>query len=139
MDYLQAINAIEHELAQSYRSAAIAVGEAAVRGGYDQQHGGIFEYGSATGGPDSKVKVWWIQAEAMLALWKLYEWHEEAKSGSSQLYLQMLADTVRFVQEHVTDTEGPGEQFWQVRVSAADSGFLQVVNHQTLDPEPGLT
>lgn len=115
LDYLHSINAINDELAASYRTAAISVGEAAVRDGYDHKHGGIFQDGSASGGPVNTDKVWWVQAEAMQALWKLHQHHEEISSGSSGMYLQMLADTVRFMKEHVTDTQGPGEQFWQVR------------------------
>jgi hypothetical protein len=115
LDYLHSINAINNELAASYRTAAISVGEAAVRDGYDHKHGGIFQNGSASDGHVNTDKVWWVQAEAMQALWKLHQHHEEISSGSSGMYLQMLADTVRFMKEHVTDTQGPGEQFWQVR------------------------
>lgn len=131
LDYLDSIAAISPEVSQEYRATAMSIGAAAVRDGYDMQHGGVYESGSPTTGPQSKIKVWWVQAEAMLALWKLHQYYDQPEqggagstsqgdglggsSGSAPSYLEVLAHTVSFVREHQTDAAGGGEQFWQVR------------------------
>jgi hypothetical protein len=185
LNYLQSISAISPQLARQYRATVMSIGAAAARAGFDRVHGGIYEYGSPATGPESTVKVWWIQAESMLALWKLHQYYSSpsgtgvspavgslARQGSiedvrlgaptaknsnanvnanvnanananvnanvnananananvSQVvgdrarlqYLYMLAKTARFVSEKLTDTEGGGEQFWQVRLWSAN-------------------
>jgi hypothetical protein len=79
------------------------------------------------------VKVWWVQAESMLALWKLHQYYglgegaagpaaagqgsrADAAAGGRLRYLRVLAKTAAFVREHSTDTAGGGEMFWQVRM-----------------------
>lgn len=76
-----------------------------------------------------------LSTESMLALWKLHQHYDlglaasstssdnskgsantsTSSSLSSTKYLQLLARTAEFVRDHVTDNEGGGEQFWQVR------------------------
>jgi mannose/cellobiose epimerase-like protein (N-acyl-D-glucosamine 2-epimerase family) len=73
LDYLLSIGAIKPALAERHRAVVMSAGAAAVRDGVDSQAGGIFESGGAEAGPQSRLKVWWVQAEAMLALWKLHE------------------------------------------------------------------
>jgi hypothetical protein len=60
----------------------MSVGAAAVRDGFDSQAGGIFESGGAEAGPQSRLKVWWVQAEALLALWKLHVWFDGTAGGA---------------------------------------------------------
>ena len=48
-----------------------------------------------------------MQAESMMALWKL--WKHSGQVG----YLQKLAQSTRFMREHVLDNVY-GEMFWQV-------------------------
>ena len=82
-----------------------------------------------------QVKVWWVQAESMLALWKLHQYYglgegaaaaaapaaavkgsgADAAAGGRLSYLRALAKTAAFVREHSTDAAGGGEMFWQVR------------------------
>lgn len=42
----------------------MSIGAAAVRDGFDSEHGGVYESGLPVVGPQSTVKVWWIQAGA---------------------------------------------------------------------------
>lgn len=110
LDYLLSIKAIAPALATGYRATAMSVGAAAVKASYDSQHGGVFEHsqpGTATN-VTSKAKIWWVQAESMLGLWKLYKYYDNDKQ-----YLEKLADIVKFVRNHVTDAMY-GEQYWQV-------------------------
>lgn len=121
LDYLESISAIDPDLAKRYRATVMSIGAAAVRDGYDNKHGGIYESGSPTAGPESKAKVWWIQAESMLSLWKLHQYYQGQTDNTrvpaaGPSYLQALARTARFVKEHLTDTAGGGEQYWQVSI-----------------------
>jgi hypothetical protein len=118
-------------LVQQYNAectaAALAAGTAAVRQAHDQQYGGFFESfdpkaaanttGANTTGI-SKVKVWWIQNEALLALYKLHKNQanstQPGAASTAPNYLQLLAETARFLRQHQTDNEVAGEQFWQV-------------------------
>ncbi|KAF8072807.1 Cellobiose 2-epimerase [Scenedesmus sp. PABB004] len=109
IDHLQAVGALDDAAAMACRDAALAVGEAALAAGYDAVHGGVFEAGTPEGGPTSRVKVWWVQAESMLALWKLHELR-----GGSGGHLERLAQTARFVSAHLLDQGGAGEMLWQV-------------------------
>lgn len=65
LDYLLSIKAISAAKADGYRATVMSIGAAAVRDGFDPEHGGIYESGSPTGGPSSKVKVWWVQVRAV--------------------------------------------------------------------------
>lgn len=82
LDYLMSISAIDQQLAQQYRGTVMSIGAAAVRDGFDSQHGCIYETGLPVTGPVSTVKVWWVQAESVLALWKLHE-HSQSSDGSA--------------------------------------------------------
>lgn len=66
LDYLLSIRAISPAVAKQYRRTVMSIGAAAVRDGFDTQHGGIFESGLPSVGPQSKVKVWWVQVRGFL-------------------------------------------------------------------------
>jgi mannose/cellobiose epimerase-like protein (N-acyl-D-glucosamine 2-epimerase family) len=83
------------------------IGAAAVQQGYDEVHGGVFEAGLPGQAPSSTLKVWWVQMESVMALYKLYEYSRDSS------YLQKLAQSTRFVREHVLDSTY-GEMYWQV-------------------------
>jgi hypothetical protein len=57
VDYLRSIHAISPALAKQYRQTVMSIGAAAVRDGFDTQHGGIFESGQPSLGPQSKVRA----------------------------------------------------------------------------------
>lgn len=124
-------------------AAALAAGTAAVCEAHDQQHGGFYELfdpraSANTEGANlmgiSRVKVWWIQNEALLALYKLHKFQAKTPrpgasvgqseaaaaggaAGTQPNYVQLLAETARFLRQHQTDDEIAGEQFWQVKPS----------------------
>eukprot|EP00775_Hariotina_reticulata_P013461 gene13461-13587_t len=76
-DYLQSIQAITPATRDSYYQRLMGIAQAALRDGYDQIHGGVFELGSPSKGPTSRVKVWWVQDETLLALYKMYKYFGE--------------------------------------------------------------
>jgi hypothetical protein len=108
LDYLLAIHAINPATATRYRATAMDIGAAAVQQGYDAVHGGVFESGLPGQAPNSTLKVWWVQMESVMALYKLYQ-----HSGDVG-YLQKLAQSTGFVRQHVLDSTY-GEMYWQVR------------------------
>jgi mannose/cellobiose epimerase-like protein (N-acyl-D-glucosamine 2-epimerase family) len=107
LDYLLAIHAIEPATAARYRATAMDIGAAAVQQGYDAVHGGVYESGLPGQVPNSTLKVWWVQMESMMALYKLYQ------HSGDEAYLQKLAQSTCFVRQHVLDGTY-GEMFWQV-------------------------
>jgi hypothetical protein len=107
LDYLLAKRAIDPAAAARYRTTAMDIGAAAVQQGYDAVHGGVFESGLPGQAPSSTLKVWWVQMESVMALYKLYE-HSRDSS-----YLRKLAQSTRFVREHGLDSSY-GEMYWQV-------------------------
>lgn len=56
MNYLRTIRAISPALAKQYKQTVMSIGAAAVRDGFDTQHGGIFESGQPSLGPQRKVR-----------------------------------------------------------------------------------
>jgi hypothetical protein len=120
LDYLLSINATTNATRERCTAAAMATGAAAIDAAHDPIHGGFYELKTAAGSV-SRAKVWWIQANAMLALWKLHQYYggvsnsfAEGAVNDRQNYLAVLAGTTRFVRQYQTDNEVAGEQFWQV-------------------------
>ncbi|WIA09790.1 hypothetical protein OEZ85_009165 [Tetradesmus obliquus] len=127
LDYLLGIEAIPPATAAAYRAAAMNIGAAAVQQGYDAVHGGVFESGLPGRAPNSTAKVWWVQAESMMALWKL--WQHSGEVG----YLRKLAHSTRFVRQHVLDNVY-GEMFWQVEAD----GTSKFYNNTNLDTKGNM-
>ena len=69
----------------------------AVRCGFDQQRGGLFNYGHPTGQIADDRKVWWNQAELLGALAFLYRLTRE------QTYFDLLVRHVAFIDEYQSD------------------------------------
>jgi hypothetical protein len=117
LDYLLSINATTRTTHQTCTQAALTIGAAAVSEAHDAGNGGFYELRTANGNV-SNAKVWWIQSNAMLALFKLHKQGPTGRApgsdGSQTNYLKMLAETVWFVRQYQTDNEVAGEQFWQV-------------------------
>ena len=92
--------------------AAIAkltlVGEHAINQGFDLVHGGFYEEGIAGGTVTKTNKVWWAQAEALLGLWKLYQWTDDDK------FLRRIAATLDWI-ETFQRKKDIGEWYWEVK------------------------
>jgi mannobiose 2-epimerase len=85
--------------------AATRMGRHASDAGFDAEHGGLFEEGPVGAPPDKTLKVWWVQAEALPGLWRLYRLTGEAR------HLDRLERTLTFVEQHQRDAEF-GEWYW---------------------------
>lgn len=117
----------------TYQRSLMRVGERAVKYGYDATYGGVFnsgylrttkvpsEAGSKAAAAAAAVvrtpaadltKVWWVQAESILALWRLYQYTSDVS------YRDKLLTTLCFIDQHLIDHEF-GEWYWQVDRSGA--------------------
>jgi mannobiose 2-epimerase len=76
--------------------------------GFDGQAGGYFEEGPPGGPPTLRDKIWWVQAEALPALYRLY-----ALTGDP-LHLARLERTLDFIEVHQRDRRHGG-WFWSIR------------------------
>lgn len=109
LNYLGGVpGALDSTTEAPYRRFALDVGAAAVRDGYDRQHGGVFESTWST------AKLWWVQNEAMLGMYVVGDAAAFSTLDGREDYLQLVAHTAMFIRDKQTDTTGTGEQFWQV-------------------------
>ena len=112
LDVLLAAKAINPMVEAVYRQNMVTLGARTVTLGYDNQHGGFYDYGLPGEAPQSDKKIWWSQAEGALGLWNLYVHTKDLK------YLQMLVQTVGFMKEYLRDSRY-GEFLWQVEANGS--------------------
>eukprot|EP00899_Mesostigma_viride_P003581 jgi/Mesvir1/13223/Mv25859-RA.2 len=79
--------------------------------GADKEDGGVFESGPLGGDADMRGKVWWVQAEAMVAALYMY------RLTAEQQYLDFLLKTLSWVETCQVDWDH-GE--WHARLDLAD-------------------
>jgi mannobiose 2-epimerase len=104
----EAANVVGRGREPAVLSAALAIGVHSADWGFDPRRGGFFEAGPAGGGPATKrEKVWWIQCEALPALWQLYARTREPR------YLDRFEATLAFL-ENVQRDARYGELYWSV-------------------------
>jgi cellobiose epimerase len=89
-------------------AAARAMGENAASTGFDAERGGYFEYGVPGGPVTGRAKIWWVQCEALLGLWKLFE-----LTGNT-VQLDRLEATLSFLELQQWDGEY-GELYWGIQ------------------------
>jgi len=70
--------------------------------GFDPVQGGYFEEGPPGGAPTKTDKVWWIQAEALPSLYRLY------RLTGNAAYLNRLERTLDYVEKHQRDARYGG-------------------------------
>ena len=77
-----------------------------LRHGYDRLRGGFFSSGPLGKDADHTKKVWWVQAEALVAMLELYQLTGRAD------YYEAFARTLEFVAQHHVAREGG---WWAMR------------------------
>lgn len=92
--------------------AATRMARHASDAGFDAEHGGFFEEGAVGAAPDERLKVWWVQAEALPGLWRLYRLTGEPR------HLERLERTLTFIERHQRDAEF-GEWYWDTHPDGA--------------------
>jgi len=100
------------------RGVILTLGHNSSVWGYDAERGGYFDGGLPHGAVTQPNKIWWVQAEAMPSLVRLFELTHKTE------YLDRLDGTIRWIEEHQQDREF-GEWYW---------GILPDLS---LDPERG--
>ncbi len=98
--------------------AAIKMAEHTARYGYDPLLGGFFLKGKPLGQTTEHEKVWWVQAEALLGLFRLYQ------LSGDKTHLARMTKTLDFIENYLVDKDY-GEWYWGI----AQSG--QVSPHGT--------
>jgi cellobiose epimerase len=86
---------------------AFQLGSNAARLGFDPKLGGFFEEGIPNGPATKLEKIWWIQAEAIAGLYRLYQYKRDPK------LLDKLEQTIAFVEKYQRDPN-QGEWYWSV-------------------------
>ncbi|KAI8467612.1 MAG: Six-hairpin glycosidase-like protein [Monoraphidium minutum] len=104
--------------AAAARLAAVAA--RALREGYDSERGGVYEAGVPGAPPGagegaSTLKVWWVQAEALLAA------SDALRATGDDAYLGYIEGILKFVREHIRDA-ADGEWVWQTDAAGRVAG-----------------
>jgi mannose/cellobiose epimerase-like protein (N-acyl-D-glucosamine 2-epimerase family) len=63
----------------------------ALRYGYDRRRGGFYDSGKYNKFADRRIKIWWVQAESLLAALRMYEFTKE------DIYLQCFCQTLDWI------------------------------------------
>ena len=82
------------------RNWAQTICEHSIEFGYDRTHGGFFASGPLTGASDDQKKIWWTQAEALVAMLVMHRLTGDDK------YREIFEDSFRFVEQHHLAKEG---------------------------------
>jgi mannobiose 2-epimerase len=96
---LEAARALGRPDDQNLVAAARTMILTSASAGYDPAQGGYFEEGVPGGAPTKREKAWWVQAEALLALWRGYE-----LTGEVTL-IDRLDRTLAFIEQHLRDAQ----------------------------------
>ncbi|MET0413310.1 MAG: AGE family epimerase/isomerase [Polyangiaceae bacterium] len=102
-DALAALGTSDAELVASARR----LGECSAEWGFDRDAGGYFEEGPPGAAATKLEKIWWVQAEAVPALWWLY------RLSSDRTHLDRLERTLTWIETRQRDAEH-GEWFWGI-------------------------
>ncbi|MFN3190060.1 MAG: AGE family epimerase/isomerase [Aureliella sp.] len=81
--------------------------------GFDHQHGGFCYTGPLASNSDDRQKVWWTQAEAMVAMLTMYEMTDDDH------YLDLFHNTFEFTDAHLVAKEG---SWWNTRNADGTQG-----------------
>lgn len=76
---MDALHALGDESNQDIIDIIKTVASNSANWGYDTENGGYFYQGPPVLQPTERQKIWWVQAEALLGLWFLFETTEEEK------------------------------------------------------------
>jgi mannobiose 2-epimerase len=109
---LDASRALGHPLTL-LRGWAEGLASYSLRHGYDRVHGGFYFTGLLGKDADQTNKVWWVEAEALVAMLELY--HLTCKRE----YYEAFAGTLDFVEKHQVAKEG---SWWTIRRADGSSG-----------------
>lgn len=88
-------------------NASWVMGTHAAEWGFDSTKGGYFEAGPPGAAPTQLEKIWWVQAEALPGLWRLYQ------RSKNPIFLDRLEATLTWIEKSQSDPEF-GEWYWGI-------------------------
>jgi mannobiose 2-epimerase len=109
---LDALDALGGKTDPVLVEAAVSMGANAARSGFDSNNGGFFEEGVPGGAPTKREKIWWVQAEALPGLFRLY------RATGDASHLEKLERTLAFIERYQSDSEYGG-WYWGVTEEGA--------------------
>lgn len=86
-----------------------------MRFGWDARHGGFWDWGPLGKPAESRVKIWWVQAEALVSALTMHR-----LTGERQ-YWDVFAKTLDFIEKHMADWEA-GDWWAQVDAGLKPGG-----------------
>ncbi len=89
------------------RSKLLKIGAFIAKSGFDDKLGGYFEEGTPEGFVTKQNKVWWVQAEALMGLWMLYE------ISNDPSYLEKMAKTIDWIENYQINPTTK-EWWWEI-------------------------
>jgi len=95
---MDAANALDQPLTY-YRDLYETLWDYSLEYGYDDDHGGFYFFGPFEEPATSRVKAWWVQAEALTSALRMYE------LTGDERYADAFRETYEFVDEHHVDRE----------------------------------
>ncbi len=101
------INALGIKEPSALREQAFQLGLNASNQGFDAKLGGFFEEGIPNGAPTKLEKIWWVQAEAIAGLYRLYQYRMDPT------FLDQLERTLDYTEKYLRDPN-QGEWYWGV-------------------------
>ncbi len=104
---LEAARAVGRDGDSKVLNAIKAIGTHASQRGFDPQKGGYFEGGVPQGAANALEKVWWVQAESLLGLWRLYQLTGET------VHIDRLESTLTWIENYQRDKQY-GEWYWGI-------------------------
>jgi mannobiose 2-epimerase len=100
-----ALSALGEAEQRALYDVSYRLGRTALNSGFDAKNSGLFEAGEPGAPPSKLEKVWWIQAETLPGIARLYLTRPEPND------LARLEATLTFIEQHLRDPEY-GEWYW---------------------------
>ena len=85
---------------EPYFPRAKAIFNYCLKRGYDRRHGGFYSQGPLAGIGQVRDKVWWVQAESLVAMLMMF------KKTADHVYYQTFEDTLDFIERHQITADG---------------------------------
>jgi len=98
---MEAATALDKQLTY-YRDLYDTLWEYTLEYGYDEAEGGLYFYGPFDRQATSRIKAWWVQAEAMTSALRMFEF------TGDQTYARIFEEIYEFIETHHVD-EAVGE------------------------------
>jgi mannobiose 2-epimerase len=101
---LETDEVLHHKASEATERMARMLVDHALAYGWDSQHGGFFENGTAIGKPEDTKKEWWVQAEGLNALLLMHQRY----GRETPVYFERFLEEWKFIRDHTIDAQYRG-------------------------------